>query len=315
MKKQQNLNSQVLVSGSLVFDTIFDLENSIGEQIVLEKGKISKQNLMFTAKEKQVYFGGTAGNICYGLQNLDSQSIAVSVVGRDFGEYQKHLKHLGVIDRVFKDEKAYTATFYAMSDTKREQIGIFQGGAYLKHVDDLSFSRLLKSSDWSKIKVGIFSAGTAKSIVSGLREFKKNKKNNALSIFDPGQIFVWQFTKELLLEALKNSDVFIANDTEFAHLKNKFGIKIDDLFSFGLKFAIETKGGDGSVLYQPNTKPLLVKALKVKKVIDPTGAGDAYRAGLISGILEGKSLIESMKIGSKLGALCVQTLGGQTYKI
>lgn len=315
MKKQQNTSTKVLVSGSLVFDTIFSLDSPIGEQVVINAGKVSKQNFMFTAKEKQVYFGGTAGNICYGLSKLNKQPIIVSVVGKDFDEYQKHLKHHKVIDRIFKDEKSYTSTFYAMSDPKQEQIGIFQGGAYYKNVDDLSLTRLLKTTDWNKISIGIFSAGTAKSITNQIKEFKKNKSKDAISFFDPGQVLVSQFTINLIKECLKNSDIFIANDVEFSHLQNKFGISADDLFSFGLKFAIETKGGDGSVLYQPNKKPTLVKAFKVKKVIDPTGAGDAYRAGLITGMLEGKNLVESMRLGSKLGALCVKTLGGQTYNI
>lgn len=308
MKKQS-----ILVSGSVVFDTIFSLDSSIAEQIVLSDGKVSKQNFMFSAKEKQVYFGGTAGNICYGLSRLNKQPIIVSVVGRDFGDYEKHLKHLKVVDRIFKDAKGYTSTFYAMSDPREEQIGIFQGGAYYKNVEDMSLTRLLKSSDWKNISIGVFSAGTAKSINNQLKEFKKHKNRDALAIFDPGQVLVYQFTKKLIIECLKNSDVFIANDVEFSHLKNKFGIDTKTIFEFGIKYAIETKGKDGSVLYKKNTSPVLVKALKVKKVLDPTGAGDAYRAGLISELLDGKDILESMKLASKFGALCVQTVGGQTY--
>lgn len=310
MKKQS-----ILVSGSVVFDTIFSLDSSIAEQIVLSNGKVSKQNFMFSAKEKQVYFGGTAGNICYGLSSLNDQPIIISVVGRDFGDYEKHLKHLKVVDRIFRDEKGYTSTFYAMSDPKEEQIGIFQGGAYYKHIEDLSLTRLLKSSDWKNISIGVFSAGTAKSITNQLKEFKKYKNKEALSVFDPGQVLVYQFNRNLIIECLKSSDLFIANDVEFSHLKNKFGIDIEELFEFGIKYVIETKGKDGSVLYQKDTSPILVKALKVKKVLDPTGAGDAYRAGLLSELLKGKSVIESMKLASKMGALCVQTFGGQTYKL
>ena len=122
------------------------------------------------------------------------------------------------------------------------------------------------------------------------------------------------FTKELITEALRFSDMLIVNEVEMLHLKKKFGFDLEAIFLAGIKYVIETKGANGSVLYTDGYE-IGVKAVKVKKVVDPTGAGDAYRAGLIHALLHGKSIPDGMRIGSQLGALCVQTSGGQTYKI
>jgi adenosine kinase len=307
-------NKKVLITGSLVFDTLFDLSNPIRDQIVVKDGVADKQNLMFGAQEKRVYFGGTAGNIAYGTSLLKGKALIVSVVGQDFSSYAKHMKKPGLEPRLLLDKDGYTATFYGMSDPNREQIGIFQGNAYHKHINTLSLDKVLKKSDWKNIGVGIFAAGTSKSIPKELKEFKKLAPKNALTIFDPGQMLMIDFTKETIAESLKHSDILILNDTELQHLENHFGFTREIIFLAGVRYILETKGAEGSVLHEQDKKTE-VKAVKVKKVVDPTGAGDAYRAGFVHGLLSGKSFEDAMKIGSKLGALCVQTSGGQAYKI
>jgi adenosine kinase len=306
-------NKKVLVCGSIVVDSLFDLNGTIRDAVNFKDGKNGKQNLMFTAHEKEEYFGGTAGNIAYGLGLLKENPIVASVVGKDFDGYKSHLKHLGAELRILMDEKGYTATFYGMTDNIKEQIGIFQPNAYGKHIESVPLSRLLKSADWGDVGIAIFSAGTAKSIVKHMKEFKAKNKE-ALTIFDPGQTLLATFTEKLLAEAIKSADMIIVNDTEYSYLHNHFGFTLEKIFKGKTKFVIETKGADGSVLHEPKGKTI-VKSIKVKKVVDPTGAGDAYRAGLISGMLRGKTIEESMMIGAKLGAKCVQSNGGQTYSI
>ncbi|HYC34309.1 MAG TPA: PfkB family carbohydrate kinase, partial [Candidatus Paceibacterota bacterium] len=128
------MRNNILVSGSLTYDTIFGLQGKIKEQIVLDNGKLGNQSLMFTGREKQVYFGGTGGNIAYGLGKLGIPSFLVSVVGQDFDIFEKHLKKLGVKLRVKKVKDQYCSTFYAMTDENGEQIGVYQGGCSDKHL-------------------------------------------------------------------------------------------------------------------------------------------------------------------------------------
>jgi adenosine kinase len=315
MKKNKK-SPVILVSGSLVFDTIFELNSAISDQVAIENGKVSKQNLMFTAEEKEIYFGGTAGNICYGLGLLKEPSFVFSAVGKDFDDYEIQIKNNGGILKGIKDPKGYTATYFGMTDIKKEQLGIFQPGAYGKNINSLSLIKNFSEEELKSIKCAIFAVGTAKSIAKQIIEFRKVNKE-AFTILDPGQMLAIDFTEELLKKSLKNSDILIVNDTEANILHNKFKFDLKRIFSLGVRYIIETKGEEGSVLYELENNEILetkIKSPKVKKVLDPTGAGDAYRAGIIYGIVNDLDIKESMILASKLGAECVKHRGGQTYK-
>lgn len=308
--KQQK---KVLVSGSLVYDTIFSLSGSIGEQIVLENGRIGHQNLMFTGKEKKVFFGGTGGNIAYGLSKLGIAPYLVSAVGKDFGEYKEYLKGKAEL-KVLEDKSGYTSVFYAMTDENGEQIGVFQTGVYAKRIEKLALSSLLSRAELSKIEVGIFAAGTAKSIVYQMTELRSVNKN-AVIIFDPGQMLGIDFTKSLLEKALKVADIVIVNDVEQKILESKFGYNTQRILEKNIKQFVVTEGSLGSSLYKKvgdNKEKVFVKA-KTVDAVDPTGAGDAFRAGFIDALLKGKSEMQILEAGNALGAKCVKKFGGQGY--
>lgn len=313
--QNKSKKTQVLVSGSLVFDTIFELQSAVKNQVRIDNGIAGKQNLMFTAKEKQVYFGGTGGNICYGLGLLNQTSFVLSSVGKDFASYSAWLEMHNVKFRGKTDATGYTATFFGMTDTDKDQIGIFQGGTYNKHVNSLSVSDNFSKTELSQIKCAIFSPGTAKSITKQITEFRKINAE-AFTIFDPGQMLAIDFTSDLLTKSLKSADILILNDTEFEYMKKNFKLNIEKIFELGVDYIIETKGADGSTLYEKDEESIVetkVKTPKINKVVDPTGAGDAYRAGIIYGIVNDLDIQESMRLASKLGAECVKHRGGQSY--
>ncbi len=312
MKKNKQ-SKRVLVSGSVVYDTIFSLHGNIQDQIVLENGKLGHQNLMFTGKEKKVFFGGTGGNIVYGLSKLGVLPYLVSAVGKDFGEYKDYLKGKAEL-KVLEDKSGYTSVFYAMTDEAGEQIGVFQTGVYAKRVEKLALSSLLSATELSKVEVGIFAAGTAKSIASQMTELRKVNKN-AIIIFDPGQMLGIDFTKSLLEKVLKVADIVIVNDVEQKILETKFGFGFEKVFKKGVKKIVVTEGSLGSSLYthgEGKIEKVFVKA-KTVKVVDPTGAGDAFRAGFIDALLKGKTEKQMLEAGNALGAKCVQKFGGQGY--
>lgn len=305
---------KILVSGSIVIDSLFDITSNIKDHINMKNGILGTQNFMFTATEKEEYWGGTGGNIAYGLAILGEKPILFSAVGKDFSpHFKNHLKEVGAELRVYEDEKRFTATFYALSDSEKQQIGIFQPGAYGKHIESIPLSKTLSPKDFSDIKIAIFSPGTAKSILSNMEEFKK-RNSDAKIIFDPGQALMASFTKPILEKALSLSDILIANEVEMNQIKNKFGITFEHIFKLGIHSVIETLGENGSVLHTAN-KRTKISTVKAKKVLDPTGAGDAFRAGLIHGMMQDLSLDEAMKIGAKMGAECVAYQGGQTYSL
>jgi len=313
-KKQKKIFPKILVSGSVVYDTIFRLTTPIRDQIIVSKDKVYNQNMMFSGSEKTVHFGGTGGNIAYGLSILGANPILVSGAGKDFGEYADHLSNRGVDCRVSIDKRAYTSVFYGMTDTKNEQIGVFQANSYYKLIDKNNVSSFFKENELRSISLAIFSPGKAESILRDLKEFNKFADKDAFVIVDPGQMIKIDFTKKILLEAVSLANMLILNEQEAYFMKNIFGVTHEMLFKKGLQYLIVTYGEKGSTLFKKNDS-VKISSSKAKKVVDVTGAGDAYRSGLIYEIVCGGSIEDGMKKGSILGASCVESSGGQNYII
>jgi len=306
--------AKILVVGSISFDVLFDVHGDIKKEIPLRDGAISNINLMFTANSKKEYYGGTAGNIAYGLGLLKEKPIVFSLVGRDFTpDYQEHLEKLGIIVKVIEKENEFSATYYAISDEAKQQIGIWQPNAYGKWIDKSQMLETLTKTELKAIKIAIFSPGTGISTRNMIKEFRKYNKR-ATVIFDPSQVLSIFYDKPLLLECISNSNIFIGNETEIAQLNTLFGLNVHDLLELGLEAVIETKGENGVVLYTKNNT-IEVPAFKAIRFTEATGAGDAFRSGLISGLSHGKSLEESARLGTYMGAKSVEELGGQLYTI
>jgi len=307
----KNKNYQILIDGSLGLDIIFSVENSIKDSIHIKNGVLQKQNLMFTANSKKEYFGGTGGNIAYGLGILGAKPLLFSAVGKDFAfSYKKHLKKKGIDLRLFVDYNGYLATFYGITDSIGEQIGIWQPNAYTK-IDSLSLGKYISKKDFKNISIAIFSPGTPKSILKHLKEFKKNSSENAMIIFDPGQVSLY-FNKDDLLKCLDLCTLFIANEIEFNLIENKIGDNLKNYLIQKNKNYIETKGENGSEVYWGGKK-IQIPITKPKKILEPTGAGDAYRAGLIFGLWQGVKIEKACLLGAKIAAKSLEYHGSQEY--
>ncbi len=307
---------RALVVGSVAFDMIFGIHGKIQDEILVEKnGKLGRQNLMFTAKTREHFWGGTGGNIAYGLGLLKARPFLFSLAGKDFdgSGFGPHLIKAGVDSRLVINEKSWTAIFYGMSDELGQQIGVYQPNAY-EDIDKLPLSQTLSKKDFSQIGVAIFSAGTGKSIYRHMKELREKLGGKVIIIFDPGQVVSVFYDKKLLEKTLKLADIFIGNEIEFKQLESILGYSCAKLLHKVLRAVIQTKGEKGSFIYERN-RTTYVKAIKAKKIIETTGAGDAYRAGLMYGLLKGLDLSASCRIGAKLGAKNVETIGGQAYKI
>lgn len=311
--RSESARSRALVVGSVAFDVVFDVQGTIREKIMFDRGGLSRQNLMFTAKEKRQRFGGTAGNIAYGLGLLGARPILLSAVGKDFyHEYRGHLEKSGVEARVHIEKNGWTAAFYGMSDESKEQIGVWQPNAH-DALERISLAEKLGKKDLRDVSVAIFSPGTPASTSQHLGEARSLLGRKAVLIFDPGQT-VTLYTKEALEKNLRQADIFIANEIELKQAQAALGYSRGEILKIGPRAVIETRGERGSVLYEKN-KTIAVKPVAPKKVAEATGAGDAYRAGLIYGLLKGESLETACRIGSYLGAKNVEQVGGQAYRV
>ncbi len=308
------MNKKALVVGSVAFDLIFDIHGKIQDEIMLDGGKLGRQNMMFTAKNRKHYFGGTGGNIAYGLGVLGENPLLFSMAGMDFeGEFKKHFQSVGVNEKVYIDKKGFTAVFYGMSDEEEQQIGVYQPNAYGK-IDSVPLAKTIKEKDFKNVVVAIFSAGTGKSILRHMKESRLKLGRQAVCIFDPGQVISVFYDRKLLEETLSLSDIFIGNEIEFKQLEQILGYSKKDLLNKGVTALVKTLGEKGSVVYEKD-KEIFIPAVKVSKVAETTGAGDAYRAGMIYGLLQGLALKEACGVGAKLSAKCVEFFGAQTYKL
>lgn len=310
------MRNKALVVGSIGFDVIFGIHGDIRDEIPLKDGKLGNVNLMFTARNKEVYYGGTAGNISYGLGLLGKKPYVFSVVGEDFyTDYEQHLKKLGAQLRLHSaGNDSYTATFYGISDEEYQQIGIWQPNAYGDLIEETPLKKTLSDNDFNQVKIAIFSPGTGLSTGNHMLETYKKTEGEATMIFDPSQVLSIFYDKTLLKECLSLADIVISNETEIAQFETLFQMTKKKIFSLGVEYIIETKGKDGAKLYS-DKKEFEIDSHKPKNIVETTGAGDAFRAGLISGLLEEKPIEKACEEGAKLGSLSVEEYGGQGYKL
>ena len=271
---------KILVNGSVVIDTILEKE----------------------------FFGGTGANISYGLGKLKTSPLLFSLAGEDFKkDYGAHLKKSGVILRVHIEKMKRTASFSLINNEGEKQIWILKRNAY-KNINKISLTKTISENELKKISIAIFSPGTPDSILKHMREFR-NHSPKATVIFDPGQE-INNFSKKILEKCASFCDIFIVNENEYAQAKKI--LKQDPTKVFNKKIIIKTLGEKGSIIFQ-DKKITKVPAVHPKKVVDTTGAGDAYRAGLIFGLWKGFSLTKSCTLGAKMAAINIEHLGCQKY--
>jgi adenosine kinase len=308
------MRNKALLVGSIAFDIIFSVYNKFQEEILVQNGKVGSVSMMLTANNKAMYHGGTAANMAYGLGLQKENPLLFSVVGADFTQagYRAALENAGVRLHVIEYPDEYTSTFYAITDQNKEQIGIFQPNVR-KHITEVSLSQTISPAEFATIKVALFSPGTAASMELNMAEFAKQAPE-AMIIFDPSQELTLLFDKPRLLRCLKMCTIFIGNETEIEQLQTLTGQNLQEILKLGPKYIIETKGKSGSIVHSQG-KTQKIKSHKAKVFVDQTGAGDAYRAGLIKGLLGDLSITEACELGSRIAAKSVEFVGGQGYQL
>lgn len=296
-------NPQALVLGSLAFDHIMEFPLLFGETIVVESNK--NLNAAFTVNNMTVLRGGTGGNISYSLSLLDADCILISAAGKDFYERGYHQCFHDKVDlRIEIVENQYTAAAYIISDKNNNQISAFHEGA-LHHLEFIDLKSKLKHEDNIKIAIN------APNPINAMMKFAQQLKELQIPmIFDPGQQ-IKLFSREQLNKIVPLTSTLIVNSTEFSLFEKT--LKTDIIH---LKEAIEdiivTLGNTGSILYHKGEK-ISIPIAKADKVVDPTGAGDSFRAGFLKGILGGFSVKQACQLGAVMGSFCVEASGGQGH--
>jgi len=296
-------NNTILVSGSIAYDYVMSFPDYFQNHILANK--IHNLNVSFSVNKLNFSFGGTSANICYSLSLLEESPYLLAHIGKDSDKYEKHLESTNIIsDYLVTDKSAYTAGAYIMTDRKDNQITAFYPGPQSKTLNN-------KLKNIKSVDVAIISAELKERMLAYASYYQKN---NISYIFDPGQQVI-SFNKLEMKKMIKGAGIIVGNDYEIEIIKQRLSLNLNELKK-QVKTLVITKGDKGSVIYDSN-KIYKIKAVKAKKLVDPTGAGDAYRAGLIKGIILDKENIDWQRAGnlaSLVASYAVAHLGTQVHK-
>lgn len=291
---------RIIVCGSLAYDRIMDFPGHFSDHILPEK--IHMLNVCFQINGVVEKFGGTAGNIAYALRLMGQRPEISASIGRDYHMYLEWLKKNGISTRLIRIvEEELTACAYITTDQADNQITGFNPGA-MKFTSQLDFDALDPQNT-----LLIISPGNLEDMINYPA---KCKSRSIEYIFDPGQSLPMLDPKDLI-RAIEGSSILICNDYELDLILKKTGSTRADILSLTGSIIV-TLGDLGSqVLNTEGEKRIPVT--RARTVKDPTGAGDSYRGGLISGLVQGKDIIECAFMGSVCASFSVEHYGTQEY--
>ena len=289
----------ILVSGSIAYDRIMNFPDHFKNHIMPDK--LHVLNVSFVVETVEERFGGTAGNIAYNLRLLGERPLIVSAVGEDGGFYTEHLLEEGIeTDYIAIIPERKTAFAHIITDLDDNQISAFHAGA----LSDVVVSRVIPK----EAELAIISPETKEAMMDRAAVYKEQ----ALPyVFDPAQQ-IPRFNGEELRECITGARIVIGNDYEMSLIERKTGWSISDIAKRG-GVAVVTCGENGSKIYT-GKEIIMVDAIRPRKFIDPTGAGDSYRAGFVAGFLEGRSLSECGRIGSWVASRAIEYYGAQEHR-
>ena len=291
---------KALICGSLAFDTIMVFGDRFARHILPDK--IHMLNVSFLVPQLRREFGGCAGNIAYNLGLLGDVAYPMATVGRDFGPYREWMARAGVpTDHVRVIEAQLTAQAFITTDLDDNQITAFHPGA-MQHAHE---NRVTDASD---IAIGIVAPDGREGMIQHAAQFAAAR---IPFIFDPGQGLP-MFSGEELARFVGQATWVTVNDYEWQLLQQKTGWNVRELTQ-RVAALIVTRGAAGSVIHTRDGE-IAIPCAQAAAVVDPTGCGDAYRAGLIHGLLHGLDWLSTGHIASLMGAIKIESRGTQNHR-
>jgi adenosine kinase len=288
-----------LICGSAAYDNIMVFEDSFKNHILPDK--IHILNVAFLVPRLRREFGGCATNISYNLKLLGGDPLPMATVGQDFEPYRKWLKKNGIRqDHIRTLDDVLTAQAFITTDLDDNQITAFHPGA-------MNFSEKNKVGDAKGVKIGMVSPDGRTGMIKHAEQFAKKK---IPFIFDPGQGMP-MFNGDDLRHFIEQATWVTVNDYEWELLKSRTGWTEADITS-RVDALIVTLGAKGSVIHTRN-QTLKIPTVKPKAVADPTGCGDAYRAGLLYGLLNDLDWETTGRIASLMGSIKIEQHGTQNH--
>ena len=290
---------RTLICGSIAYDTIMVFGDRFKNHILPEQLHIL--NVAFLVPDLRREFGGCAGNIGYNLSMLGGEPLIMATVGDDYMPYDERLKKLKLSQQhVRRIPNTFTAQAFITTDLDDNQLTAFHPGA-------MNHSHENHVHDAAGIKLGIVAPDGREGMLQHAREFHAA---GVPFVFDPGQGLP-MFSGEELNRFVELATYVTVNDYEGQMLQERTGRKLEEL-ARGVKALVVTLGAKGS-LVMANGRSLEIPAVPAARVVDPTGCGDAYRAGLLYGIVAGFDLPVAARLASVLGSIKIASRGGQNH--
>jgi adenosine kinase len=294
------MSTRAAIAASIAYDTIMVFEGRFTDHILPDQ--IHKLNLSFLSPQMRREYGGCAGNIAYNYALLGGEAVPMGMVGDDFGPYREHYERCGIDQRAIRTSAgSYTAQCFIVTDLSNNQLAGFHPGA-------MGRSAEITLAEAGEAVVGLVGPDAPDAMQQHCREMGDA---GLPFILDPGQNTVL-FSGEDLLAMIGRAPVLVCNDYEAELICDKTGLPLAELAA-RVKTLIVTRGAEGSVVWQDGSEHVIapVPAATVK---DPTGCGDAYRAGLLLAMATGRSLLDGARLGSVMGSIKIAGQGCQNHR-
>jgi adenosine kinase len=299
---RKNAIMRIIVTGSVAYDYLMSFPGRFREHILPDR--IHQVSLSFLVDSMRKQRGGCAPNIAYNLALLGERPTVMATVGQDFGEYRIWLEKAGVdTSAIAEVEDEFTSSFFVNTDLDNNQIASFYIGAMGK-ADILSFRDL----DYAAIEIAIISPNAPAAMVKYAHECQEL---GIPYIYDPSQQII-RLSGEELLDGTRGAQMLIVNEYEFGMIKNKTGLSDRDLLALP-EITIVTRAQEGSSIYVDD-QVLSIPIVPPAPLAEPTGVGDAYRAGIIKGMLRGYSWEITGRIAALAATYVLEQIGTQNHR-
>jgi adenosine kinase len=292
---------RTLICGSLAYDTIMVFPDRFGRHILPDQAHVL--SVSFTVGEMRREWGGCAGNIAYNLKGLGGSPVVMATLGDDGAAYRERLEALGIgTEGVRHVAGTYTAQAFIITDLDDNQITAFHPGAMTRSHDNRVDA--VPGVGW-----GIVAPDGREGMMQHARGFRAA---GIPYVFDPGQ-GITLFDGDELLAMVDGASVVACNDYEGRLLCERTGLSLEEIARHVDALAI-TMGGEGSVIHADGGS-VIVSPAHADAIVDPTGCGDAYRAGLLFGLANDWDWVRTGQLASTLGALKIGSRGGQNHVV
>ncbi len=292
---------KIVVTGSIAFDYLMTFPGNFMEHV--KPDKLQKLSLSFLVDHMNRQRGGCAANIAYTLALLGERPVVMGTAGQDFGDYREWLEDHDIDTSAIREiPEVFTASFFVTTDMAQNQIASFYTGA-MTYSRDLTFAELGYPVDLT-----IVAPNDPEAMVNYPKECKLL---GIPYIYDPSQQVV-RMTPLALQEGVQGADVLIVNDYEYELLKERTEMSDEEIRDAVQRAVIVTRGAEGSRIWAEG-ESYEVPVVVPRQILDPTGVGDAYRAGLMKGLALGLHWTTAARIGSLAATYVLETPGPQAH--